>query len=66
MQWEMFKNVLLEFGVPSNRLESYYYLFEEYSAKVSSDTVGAVDTVGILKEMRFYVAEVFGQYILVK
>lgn len=63
MQREMFKSVLLEFGVPSNRLESYYYLFEEYSAKVSLDPV---DTVGTLKEMRFYVAEVFGQYILVK
>ena len=57
MQWEMFKGVLLEFGVPSNRLESYYYLFEEYSAKVSVDNC---------KEMRFYIAEVFGQYVLVK
>lgn len=60
MQWEMFKSVLLEFGVPSNRLESYYYLFEEYSAKVSKDTVGNC------KEMRFYVAEIFGQYVLVR
>ncbi len=57
MQWEMFKGVILEFGVPSNRLESYYYLFEEYSAKVSTDNI---------REMRFFVAEVFGQYILVK
>ena len=57
MQWEMFKSMLLKCGVPSNRLESYYYLFEEYSAKVSVDNC---------KEMRFYIAEVFGQYVLVK
>lgn len=33
MQWEMFKSMLLKCGVPSNRLESYYYLFEKYSAQ---------------------------------
>ena len=57
MQWEMFKGVLLEFGVPSNRLESYYYLFEEYSEKVPVDNI---------REMRFFLAEIFGQYILVR
>lgn len=60
MQWEMFKGVLLEFGVPSSRLESYYYLFEEYSEKVP------VGTYSTLKEMRFFVAEIFGQCVLVR
>ena len=63
MQWEMFKSVLLEFGVPSNRLESYFYLYEEFEDRYSNANYSSEKYLALIK---LFVARKFGAYVNVK